>query len=220
MQRGRFARLFSSTDPWDEAERERVRALNRAFYDTFVTKASEGRKRKKEEIEAVAQGRVWTGQEALAHGLVDRLGGLDAALALARERARLGPSAEVLVLPQRKGFLETLMERQDEDTLVRAGRAARGVAADAGASRSGDGRPDRAAAVRPDRPLTTARRLAAVALAQARGRVGLRGRERPAVDLLECLVHAAGAGHRAEEVVDAAPAALGDQVLDEDERTR
>ena len=119
VQRGRFARLFSSTDPWDEAERERVRTLNRAFYDTFVTKASEGRKRKKEEIEAVAQGRVWTGQEALAHGLVDRLGGLDAALALARERARLGPSAEVLVLPQRKGFLEMLMERQDEDTLVR-----------------------------------------------------------------------------------------------------
>jgi protease IV len=119
VQRGRFARLFSSNDPWDEAERERVRSLNRAFYDTFVAKASEGRKRRKEDIETVAQGRVWTGQEALAHGLVDRLGGLDAALALARERGRLGPSAEVLVLPQRKGFFEMLMDRQDEDALVR-----------------------------------------------------------------------------------------------------
>jgi protease-4 len=120
VQRGRFARLFSSNDPWEEGERERVRALNRAFYDTFVRKAAEGRKRKADEIEAVAQGRVWTGQEALAHGLVDRLGGLDGALALARERARLGPGADVVVLPQRKGFFEMLMEREDEDVLARA----------------------------------------------------------------------------------------------------
>ncbi len=119
VQRGRYARLFSSSDPWDDAERQRVRALNVAFYDTFVTKASEGRKRKKDEIEAVAQGRVWTGQEALARGLVDRLGGLDAALALARERARLGPAAEVVILPERKGFFETLMERQEEDVVGR-----------------------------------------------------------------------------------------------------
>ena len=120
VQRGRYARLFSSSDPWDDAERQRVRALNVAFYDTFVTKASEGRKRKKDEIEAVAQGRVWTGQEALARGLVDRLGGLDAALALARERARLGAAADVVVLPERKGFFETLMERQEEDVVGRA----------------------------------------------------------------------------------------------------
>jgi len=120
VQRGRYARLFSSSDPWDDAERQRVRALNVAFYDTFVTKASEGRKRKKDEIEAVAQGRVWTGQEALARGLVDRLGGLDAALSLARERSRLGPAADVVVLPERKGFFETLMERQEEDVVGRA----------------------------------------------------------------------------------------------------
>ena len=119
VQRGRYARLFSSSDPWDDAERQRVRALNVAFYDTFVTKASEGRRRKKDEIEAVAQGRVWTGQEALSRGLVDRLGGLDAALALARERARLGSASEVVILPERKGFLETLMERQDEDVVGR-----------------------------------------------------------------------------------------------------
>jgi protease IV len=118
VQRGRFARLFSSNDPWDEAERARVRALNVAFYETFVTKASEGRKKKKDDVEAVAQGRVWTGQEALAKGLVDRLGGLDVALAVARERGRLG-AAEIVVMPERKGLLETLMERQDEDVVGR-----------------------------------------------------------------------------------------------------
>jgi protease-4 len=120
VQRGRFARLFTSNDPWDDAERERVRAMNRAFYDTFVTKAAAGRKRKKDEIEEVAQGRVWTGREALAHGLVDRMGGLDVALALARERGRLSPDAGVVVLPERKGLFEMLMERQDEDVAARA----------------------------------------------------------------------------------------------------
>jgi protease-4 len=119
VQRGRFARLFSSNDPWDEAERARVRALNVAFYDTFVTKASEGRKKKKDDLDAVAQGRVWTGQEALANGLVDRLGGLDVALSLARERARLKAAAEIVVMPERKGLLETLMERQEEDVVGR-----------------------------------------------------------------------------------------------------
>ena len=45
--------------------------MNVAFYETFVAKAAEGRKKKPAEIEAVAQGRVWTGAQALEAGLVD-----------------------------------------------------------------------------------------------------------------------------------------------------
>jgi protease-4 len=120
VQRGRFARLFTSNDPWDEEERAAVRRMNVAFYDTFVAKAAEGRKKERSEIEAVAQGRVWTGREALGHGLVDRLGGLDAALALAREKGRLGREAGTVVYPARKGFWEMLMERQGEDVVARA----------------------------------------------------------------------------------------------------
>jgi protease-4 len=122
VQRGRNASLFSDWAPWTEEERAKVRGLNEAFYETFVTKAAEGRKKKPQEIEAVAQGRVWTGQEALAAGLVDALGGLDAAVRAARERARIpkGQEVQLVVLPQRKGLLETLLERQDEDVLVRS----------------------------------------------------------------------------------------------------
>jgi protease-4 len=126
VQRGRFARLFTSNDPWDEEERAAVRRMNVAFYDTFVAKAAEGRKKERSEIEAVAEGRVWTGREALGHGLVDRLGGLDAALALAREKGRLGREAGTVVYPARKGFWEMLMERQGEDVVARA-LATRGV---------------------------------------------------------------------------------------------
>lgn len=120
VRRGRHATLFSSWEPWSEEERAKVRALNEAFYETFVTKAAEGRKKTREEIDAVAQGRVWTGREALAAGLVDALGGLDEAVRAARERAGIprGQDVRIVVLPQRKGLLETLMERQDEDVLA------------------------------------------------------------------------------------------------------
>ena len=122
VRRGRHATLFSSWDPWTPEEREKVRDLNQAFYATFVAKAAEGRKRTPQQIEAVAQGRVWTGREALDGGLVDRLGGLDTAVQAARERARIprGQEVQLVVLPQRKGLIETLLERQEEDVLARA----------------------------------------------------------------------------------------------------
>ena len=122
MRRGHNATLFSSWEPWSPEERARVRDLNEAFYATFVAKAAEGRKKKPAEIEAVAQGRVWTGREALAVGLVDRLGGLDAALVAAAGRARIpkGQEVQVVVLPQRRGLLEALLERQEEDVLAGA----------------------------------------------------------------------------------------------------
>jgi protease-4 len=67
-------------------------------------------------VHAVAQGRVWTGAEAKRIGLVDHLGGLDVALAVAKERAHIGKDQEVRLveLPERKGLLETLLERQED----------------------------------------------------------------------------------------------------------
>jgi protease-4 len=74
------------------------------------------------EIETLAQGRVWTGREAAQSGLVDGLGGLDEAVRLARQRARIpaGQSLQIVVLPETKGFLETLLERQEPGVYVRA----------------------------------------------------------------------------------------------------
>jgi protease-4 len=93
--------------------------MNRTFYDTFIAKAALGRKRSKDQIETVAQGRVWTGTEALAVGLVDRLGGLDEAVAVARKKARVTGDVSLTVFPARKGFFELLIERQDEDVVAR-----------------------------------------------------------------------------------------------------
>jgi ClpP class serine protease len=103
----------------DARERAKIRELMVAFYDNFVSKAAAGRKKTHDEIDEVAQGRVWTGVDALRVGLVDRLGGLDVALDAAKERARIGKDqeVEVVVLPERKGLLETFLERQEEGVL-------------------------------------------------------------------------------------------------------
>jgi protease IV len=122
VQRGRHAALFSLYEPWSDEERLKVREMNEAFYRTFITKAAEGRKTTPEEIDAVAQGRVWTGAQALENGLVDRLGGLEEAVAVARERAGIPEGREVrlVVMPESKGVLETLFERRGEEIATRA----------------------------------------------------------------------------------------------------
>ena len=70
-----------------------------------------------EKIDALAQGRVWTGQQAKEHGLVDELGGLDRAIALAKERAKIPADAEVelVVYPPRKSFYELLSDQVNGD---------------------------------------------------------------------------------------------------------
>ena len=130
VRRGRRATLFSQYTPWTGEERQKVHELNEAFYETFVAKAAKGRNKSTEEIEAVAQGRVWTGAQALEKGLVDRLGGLDAAIEAAREKAGLRPGTDVqlVVMPEKKGLIDMLLERREEEVTVRAlgreGRAA------------------------------------------------------------------------------------------------
>ena len=117
LTRGRYADLFSEYRPWDDEERVKFRGLMVSFYGEFIKKAAEGRKKSYEDVDAVAQGRVWTGSEALRHGLVDKLGGLDVAVGLAKERAKIAEGQEVnlVVVPERKGLLETILERQEEE---------------------------------------------------------------------------------------------------------
>jgi protease-4 len=119
--RGKNATLFSSWEPWTDEQRQKIREMNESFYETFVAKAAEGRHKSRQQIDAVAQGRVWTGRQALAAGLVDALGGLDRAVQLAREKAGIpaGEETRIVVLPEKKGFFETLLERQDQDVVGR-----------------------------------------------------------------------------------------------------
>ena len=89
VKQGKYADLFSPVRPFTPDERKKVVELMQATYDAFVEKAAAGRNTTPERIDAIAQGRVWTGKQAKELGLVDELGGLDRALALAKERAKI-----------------------------------------------------------------------------------------------------------------------------------
>lgn len=122
LTRGAHADLFSDYRPWTPEERERFRGLMKAFYDDFVSRVAKGRGKTRQQIQEVAQGRVWTGSQAKAVGLVDELGGLDAALALAKKKAGIPKDQDVRleVLPEPKGLFETLVEREEPGVAIRA----------------------------------------------------------------------------------------------------
>jgi protease-4 len=96
-QRGQNARIDSIFKAWSPPERKLVERQLRVFYDEFVAKVAEGRRLSQDEVERVAQGRVWTGAQALSLKLVDRLGGLFDAVELAKELAGLDARDEIEV---------------------------------------------------------------------------------------------------------------------------
>src|SRR5205823_10595886 len=110
---GKHAEINSPARPYNADELSKLQEQLQAFYDQFVEKVAESRHSTPEKIDQLAQGRVWTGQQAKQNGLVDALGGLDAAVAIAKERAKLAADTEVelVVYPPRKSFYELLSEQ-------------------------------------------------------------------------------------------------------------
>jgi protease-4 len=108
-KRGAQATLFSSMSDFNDSEREVFRSFLQGFYTTFVTKAAEGRGMTFEDLHAVAQGRVWTGEQALERGLIDELGSTNDAI---EHAATLASATDYAIrrIPERKGFLDQLLE--------------------------------------------------------------------------------------------------------------
>jgi len=96
-----------------------------SFYDQFVEKVAQSRRSTPEQIDRIAQGRVWTGMQAKEQGLVDALGGLDRAIALAKQRAKIPAESEVelVVYPPRKSFYELLTDQINGGTNETSSRA-------------------------------------------------------------------------------------------------
>jgi len=112
VSRGKNAGGLSPFAEPESVPVEALRKLIESFYWQFVDKAAQGRGKSREEIHKVAQGRVWTGKQALERGLIDELGGLDRSLEVARELAGLasGDDLEYLELPPPANFFEALSE--------------------------------------------------------------------------------------------------------------
>jgi protease-4 len=120
---GRNAEIESPNRPYTPIEAKKVDLELQEFYDQFVEKVAESRRTTPEKIDQIAQGRVWTGQQAKNNGLVDELGGLDRAVALAKERARIPADrqVELVVYPPRKTLYELLTDQvlgSGDDALI------------------------------------------------------------------------------------------------------
>ncbi|MGN9839111.1 signal peptide peptidase SppA [Nonomuraea sp. H19] len=97
---GANAGMFSTSRNFSPEQWERINAWLDRIYDDFVSKVAESRDLPREQAHELAKGRVWTGADAHARGLVDELGGLEDALTLARKRAGLGDEAPVRLYPR------------------------------------------------------------------------------------------------------------------------
>jgi protease-4 len=110
---GKHAEINSPARAYNPDELKKLNEQLQAFYDAFVEKVAESRHTTPEKIDAIAQGRVWTGQQAKQNRLVDELGGLDRAVAIAKQRAKLPADGEVelKVYPVPKSFYELLSDQ-------------------------------------------------------------------------------------------------------------
>ncbi|MGH3394376.1 MAG: signal peptide peptidase SppA [Streptosporangiaceae bacterium] len=97
---GAHAAMFSQLRPFTEDEWALISQHLDHIYADFTGKVAEGRRMTPERVHELARGRVWTGADALANGLVDELGGLDEAAAIARRRAGLPERAPLRVYPR------------------------------------------------------------------------------------------------------------------------
>jgi len=95
--------------PLNEDESKILQAYIERGYDLFITRCADGRSMTKEQINAIGQGRVWTGAQALEIGLVDKLGSLDDAIALAAEKADL-TDYRITNFPKKEDFITKLMK--------------------------------------------------------------------------------------------------------------
>jgi len=109
--RGKNAGLFRETEKWTPEERAKmVDQTNSIYFDNFIPKVAKGRNKSVEEANTLGQGRVWTGTQAKANGLIDEFGGLEKAIDIAKQLANLPADKDVkrVILPAPRPLLESL----------------------------------------------------------------------------------------------------------------
>ena len=109
------------------AQRESLLRLMNETYKDFVQGVAKGRKMEPAAVEKVAQGRVWTGEQARERGLVDGLGGFNAAIDAAKQLAKIPEQEQVtlIYLPKPKPLLDRILDLMESASLV-GGRASPG----------------------------------------------------------------------------------------------
>jgi len=120
LTRGRFAAIDSEYTPLTDEQRAKLQREIMVFYKGFVERVSEARKQPYDTVEPLAQGRVWLGAQAKQNGLIDEIGGLDRAVELIKEKAKIAASEQILLVtyPPKRTLLEMLLNRSDENAAI------------------------------------------------------------------------------------------------------
>lgn len=108
VKTNRLSDLPTAYRPMTTEEKEIMQGMVEDVYSTFVNHVAEGRRMTFSQVDEIGQGRVWTGENALKLGLVDKLGNLDDAILIAKKMANLD-SYRIVKLPKEKNTLEELM---------------------------------------------------------------------------------------------------------------
>ena len=119
VMRGKNAGIFRETEKWNDEERAKMtQQANNIYYDNFVPKVAKGRNMTVEQVDALGQGRVWTGVQAKQNGLVDEFGGLEKAIAIAKELANLPADKDVtrVAYPKPVPFFEKIFGSPEDST--------------------------------------------------------------------------------------------------------
>jgi len=118
LTRGRFADIDSETKPLSPEEKDKVQKEIQVFYRGFVERVAEARKRPYDQVEPLAQGRVWLGAQAKMNGLVDEIGGLDRAVEMIKQRTNIPASEQVTLVtyPPRRTLLEMLLKSSTDNS--------------------------------------------------------------------------------------------------------
>ena len=123
VTRGKNAEIFNETRKWTPEERAKMQdQANKIYFDDFVPKVAKGRSKSAEEVNSIAQGRVWTGTQAKQNGLIDEFGGLEKAIEVAKGLANIPSDREVrrIGFPEARPFLESIFGAGDDSTFADA----------------------------------------------------------------------------------------------------
>ena len=116
---GELSDFGNMARPLSEVERTIIQSSVEDGYETFISRVAEGRGMHPDSVRKIASGRVWTGSQAKARGLVDVLGGLDTAIGIAAAKIKAGDDYRVVYYPEKKPWFEELMVTFSDQVQVR-----------------------------------------------------------------------------------------------------
>jgi protease IV len=120
VRTGQYGELYTVTRPLTAEEKSFIQKSLEKHYDTFTSKAAEGRNMQWEDLKKVASGRVWSGQQAKERNLVDVLGGFNDAIRIAAKSANIESDYKVRYYPREKPFFEEIVSKLEENARVNA----------------------------------------------------------------------------------------------------